>query len=56
MLTISYLLETTFFYKEELNMDALTILDEIKKMGHGYSRDRIVKILYVADNGENTCQ
>jgi len=37
-------------------MDALTIMDEIQRMGHGYSRDRIVKILYVADNGENTCQ
>ena len=37
MLTISYLLETTFFDKEEPDMDALTIMDEIQKMEHGYS-------------------
>ena len=37
-------------------MDALTIMDEIQKMEHGYSRDRMIKVLYVADNGENTCR
>jgi len=37
-------------------MDALTIMDEIQRMDHGYSRDRIIKVLYVADNGENTCR
>ena len=37
-------------------MDALTIMDEIQRMDHGYSRDRMIKVLYVADNGENACR
>ena len=37
-------------------MDALTIMDEIQRMGNGHSSDPIIKVLYVADNGENTCQ
>jgi len=37
-------------------MDALTIMDEIQRMGHGYFSDQTVKVLYVSDNGENTCQ
>ena len=37
-------------------MDALTIMDEIQRMGHGYSSDQMLKVLYVSDNGENTCQ
>ena len=37
-------------------MDALTIMDEIQRMGNSHSSDPIVKVLYVADSGENTCQ
>lgn len=37
-------------------MDILAIIDEIQKIDNGHSHDGIGKILYVADNGPNTCQ
>ena len=37
-------------------MDALTIMDEIQRMENEYPGNRLVKVLYVADNGENTCR
>ena len=55
MLTISYILEAMLFYKEEQNMDVLTIMSEIQRKGNEYSRNEIAKVLYVADTGENTC-
>ena len=37
-------------------MDALTIMDEIQRMENEHPGNRLVKVLYVADNGENTCR
>jgi hypothetical protein len=37
-------------------MDALTIMDEIQRMENEHPSNRLVKVLYVADNGENTCR
>ena len=37
-------------------MDVLTIMNEIQRMSNDHSSDPIVKVLYVADNGENTCR
>ena len=45
-----------FFDLKEIDMDILTIMGEIQKIGGGYSSDKTKKILYVADTGENTCR
>ena len=37
-------------------MDVLTIMDEIQRMSNGYSGNPTEIVLYVADNGDNTCQ
>ena len=37
-------------------MDALTIMDEIQRMENEHLGNLPVKIMYVADKGENTCR
>ena len=37
-------------------MDTQTIMNEIQRMDQAHSRDQLAKVLYLADNGENTCQ
>ena len=37
-------------------MDVLTIMDEIQRMSNGHSGNPTEIVLYVADNGDNTCQ
>jgi len=37
-------------------MDVLTIMDEIQRMSNGHSGNPTANVLYVADNGDNTCQ